>query len=64
MLQKTIQINKNLLPAIQKRKLEKTIQMRIMSRVKELKDELQEIESGGGGEGDETLSAKSADTVE
>lgn len=47
MLKKTIQINKNLLPLIQKRKLEKSIQMRIMKRVKDLKDELAEIESGG-----------------
>jgi acetoin utilization deacetylase AcuC-like enzyme len=54
MLEKTIQINKNLLPIITKRKLEKSIQMRIMSRVKEMKDELAMIESGGdGGEDDE-----------
>ena len=48
MLQKTIQINKNLLPMITKRKLEKSIQMRIMARVKELKDELAMIENGPG----------------
>ena len=53
MLKKTIQINKNLLPVITKRKLEKSIQMRIMSRVKELKDELAMIESGGAEEEDE-----------
>lgn len=54
LLQKTIQINKNLLPQIQKRKLDKTIQMRIMTRVKSLKDELKMIEDvGNPGSGDE-----------
>jgi hypothetical protein len=51
MLEKTIQINKNLLPMITKRKLEKSIQMRIMGRVKELKDELAMIENGAEEEG-------------
>lgn len=48
LLKKTIQINKNLLPQIQKRKLDKEIQMRIMKRVKDLKDELNMIENAEG----------------
>ena len=62
MLKKTIEINKNLLPSIQKQKLEKPIQMRIMKRMREMKSELKDIEEGNlEGSGDET---KSTDTNE
>ena len=50
MLKMTIEVNKKLLPSIQKHKLDREIQMRIMKRVGELKNELKEIEEGGAGQ--------------
>ena len=47
MLNKTIEINKKLLPLIKKKNLEKDIQMRIMKRVSELKKELKDMENAG-----------------
>lgn len=47
MLSKTIEINKKLLPSIQKQKLDKEIKMRIMKRVGELKKELDQMNDPG-----------------
>jgi hypothetical protein len=46
LLKTTIELNKKLLPAIQKHGLEKALQIRIMKRVQELKQELKDIEDG------------------
>lgn len=54
MLEKTIEINKKLLPAIQKQKLDKGIKMRIMKRVGELKNELNQMNTGGEIKDEET----------